>query len=144
MERVLSAGGVVVSRLGVLVVNQNHDSWSLPKGHLDPGETDEQAARREIEEESGINRLKLIEDLGSYERYQIGRGGVGENPKQLKRIRLFLFSTMQLELEPKDPHNPEAKWVPTTEVASYLSHPEDVAFFESIQPKAETLLTTLR
>ena len=31
----------------VLVVNQNHDSWSLPKGHVDPGETAFEAAKRE-------------------------------------------------------------------------------------------------
>ncbi len=33
------AGGIVINRKQeVAIVNQNHDSWSLPKGHMDPGE----------------------------------------------------------------------------------------------------------
>jgi ADP-ribose pyrophosphatase YjhB (NUDIX family) len=144
MEKAYSAGGIVVSSLGVLVVNQNHDSWSLPKGHRESGETDEQAARREIQEESGVSQLDLVEDLGSYERFQIALGGVGENTRQLKSIHLFLFSTVQLELHPEDPANPEAKWVGIDTVPSFLSHPEDIAFFQSVQPRTEALLATLR
>ena len=42
-----SAGGVVLNiNKDVLIVNQNYDSWSLPKGHIDPGETAFEAAKR--------------------------------------------------------------------------------------------------
>ena len=63
-----SAGGVVLNGSGqVLVVNQRGNSWSLPKGHIDPGEDALTAARREIYEESGVSELDLVKELGSYE-----------------------------------------------------------------------------
>ena len=49
------AGGIVINnKKEVVVVNQNHDSWSLPKGHVDKGEDKLTTAKREIFEESGI------------------------------------------------------------------------------------------
>ena len=112
----------------VLVVNQNGDSWSLPKGHLDAGEDELQAARREIYEESGIKELELIKKLGTYERPRIGLSG-GDDSSELKRITLFLFRTTQTELNPRDPKNPEARWVEKTRVAGLLTHPKDKEFF---------------
>ena len=59
-DPVLAAGGVVWRRDGagrievVLVHRPRYDDWSLPKGKLDPGETDEQAAVREVEEETCV------------------------------------------------------------------------------------------
>jgi 8-oxo-dGTP diphosphatase len=59
-ELVRAAGGVVTRRaaddtLEVLVVHRpRYDDWSLPKGKLDPGESDEDAAVREVGEETGI------------------------------------------------------------------------------------------
>ena len=52
-------GGVVLNiNNQILIVNQNHDSWSLPKGHIDDGETKLEAAIREIYEETGIEKPK--------------------------------------------------------------------------------------
>lgn len=129
-----SAGGVVLNPLNeVAVVSQRGDSWSLPKGHIDPGETAQQAAEREIIEETGITQLALIRELGSYERYKIGKGGEGEDTGELKRIRMFFYKTLQQALQPRDAHNPEARWVPIEEVAGLLTHPKDKEFFESIK-----------
>ena len=51
---VRAAGGVVTRRNEVLVVHRpRYDDWSLPKGKVEPGETDQDAARREVEEETG-------------------------------------------------------------------------------------------
>jgi 8-oxo-dGTP pyrophosphatase MutT (NUDIX family) len=56
---VRAAGGVVYSYgpdgvLCILVISDRHGARTLPKGHLEPGESDEQAAVREIAEETGI------------------------------------------------------------------------------------------
>lgn len=57
---VMAAGGVVWRRNGaseievILVHRPRYDDWSLPKGKVDPGETDEQAALREVEEETCV------------------------------------------------------------------------------------------
>lgn len=132
MKKTYSAGGVVLNSKGqVLIVSQNGNSWSLPKGHLDFGETPLEAAQREIYEESGVSHLKLVRDLGSYERYKIGLKE-GEDPSELKTIHLFLFKTDQEVLKPVDPKNPEARWVDKKEVAVLLTHPKDKTFFSGI------------
>ena len=106
---VRSAGGVVLNVRGeVLVVNQNGNSWSLPKGHLEPGEDELAAARREILEESGVGELELVKKLGTYERARIGLHGQ-DDTRETKRITLFLFKTRQTDLKPRDPENPEAR-----------------------------------
>lgn len=129
-----SAGGIVLNPLNeVAVVSQRGDSWSLPKGHLDPGEDARQAAEREIAEETGITQLAFIRELGSYERYKIGKGGEGEDTNELKRIHMFLYKTLQQALQPTDADNPEAKWVPIEEVSKLLTHPKDKEFFEGIK-----------
>lgn len=133
MKRTFSAGGVVVSPSGlVLVVNQNGNSWSLPKGHIDLGEDARQAAAREIREESGISQLEFVKELGEYERYQIGLDG-RDNLNELKNIQMFLFKTDQTDLKPEDPHNPEARWVHPDEVEALLTHPKDKDFFASMK-----------
>ncbi|MBI4098602.1 MAG: NUDIX domain-containing protein [Candidatus Magasanikbacteria bacterium] len=134
-KRVRCAGGVVVNPDGlVLVVNQGGYSWSLPKGHINDGEETLEAAKREIYEESGVNDLELIADLGSYERYRIALDG-GDDLSQFKTIFMFLFKTNQTALAPLDPQNPEARWVPKDEVADLLTHQKDKQFFRSVLSK---------
>ena len=54
-ELVEAAGGLVVRDGRVLLVHRpRYDDWSLPKGKLDPGESFEEAALREVEEEAGL------------------------------------------------------------------------------------------
>lgn len=131
-----SAGGVVVNPEGkILVVNQRGTSWSLPKGHIEKGEDALAAAQREILEESGIDQLEFVRELGSYQRYRIGKGGVGEDTSDLKTIVMFLFRTSETELKPKDPQNPEARWVEKDKVADLLTHPKDKEFFIEIWNK---------
>jgi len=129
MKVTYSAGGIVLNKRGqVLVVNQNGNSWSLPKGHIEKGETALEAAKREIYEESGIQGLFFITDLGSYERNKIGLG-TPEDAAEKKNIHLFLFSTKETELCPKDPLTPEARWVEKENVAELLTHEKDKEFF---------------
>lgn len=140
MRQTYSAGGIVIGLHGkVLVVSQNGDSWSLPKGHIDPGETPRQTATREIAEESGISKLKFIKELGSYQRHKIGKDGKGEDLDELKNITMFLFATYQIALKPADPVHPEARWVRQEEVAELLTHPKDKEFFLRVLPVLQDL-----
>lgn len=132
MTETNAAGGVVIGPQGlIVVVNQNGDSWSLPKGHIEKAETAQQAAEREIYEETGIKRLQYIKELGSYQRHRIGLGGGGEDTSELKTITIFMFTTKQAILQPVDPHHPEARWATLEEVAHMLTHPKDKLFFTS-------------
>jgi len=130
-----SAGGIVLNESGlVLVVSQHGTSWSLPKGHIDPGEDPLTAGRREIYEESGVKELDLVRELGSYGRYRIGLDG-GETKSEYKTIHMFLFKTREKNLKPVDPHNPEARWMDKHKVAGMLTHPKDREFFHSLIEK---------
>ena len=136
-----SAGGVVVGLNGkVIVVNQNGDSWSLPKGHVDEGETALQAAKREIHEEAGVTELELVKKLGEYERPRIGKDGQGDDATEIKQITMFLFTTIQQDLEPIDLGNPQAEWLDIGQVADRLTHQKDKEFYESIQPELTAYL----
>jgi ADP-ribose pyrophosphatase YjhB (NUDIX family) len=133
MIKTHSAGGVVTNSEGkVLVVSQQGTSWSLPKGHIDPGEDALGAARREIYEESGIRDLEFVRELGSYERHKIGVNG-GDDRSELKVITMFLFRTGETLLKPVDADNPEAKWVEKSKVARLLTHEKDKEFFQGVK-----------
>ena len=101
-----SAGGVVLNiNKEILIVNQIYDSWSLANGHIDPGESNLETAKREIYEETGIIDLKLIKYIGEYNRYRIALDG-GNDKTELKTIYIFLFHSNQKDLKPIDPNNP--------------------------------------
>lgn len=137
----VSAGGVVISREGmVLVVNQRGTSWSLPKGHVDPGEEPLQAAKREIMEETGITELHFLQTLGAYGRYKIGLN-TDEEKNEWKVLLFFLFRANKNGLKPRDPHNPEARWVDPDEVEALLTHPKDKAFYKSIRTQINVELS---
>jgi 8-oxo-dGTP diphosphatase len=65
-DQVRAAGGVVMNGNGdvALVYRPKYDDWTLPKGKLEPGESWEDAAVREVEEETGLV-CELGEELGS-------------------------------------------------------------------------------
>lgn len=69
-ERIVerSAGGVVVrvieDRPHVLLIRDPYKKWGLPKGHIEEGEKDAEAALREVQEETGLSDLLLGPDLG--------------------------------------------------------------------------------
>ena len=111
-----SAGGVIVRRetetgriLFAVVREADFASYVLPKGGVDPGETHEQAARREIEEEAGFTDLTLLDDLGT-------RSRLGHNRKYWLTTHYFLFETGQVDAVPTDPIHPQPPvWLPLEE-----------------------------
>jgi len=71
-KRARSAGGVVFRRDGVrpaiLLLRHESGKWMLPKGTIEHGETPEVVALREVREETGISKVRVVADLGE-ERY---------------------------------------------------------------------------
>jgi len=139
-----SAGGVVLNEKGeVALVEQWGNSWSFPKGTREEGEDLRDTARREIAEETGLTELQFRGELGSYERYSIGKDGVGETQEWgSKKRTFFLYTTDHTELRPQDPDGEvtRARWVSLSDIPGLLTHPKDKEFFESVLPKIKAIL----
>jgi 8-oxo-dGTP pyrophosphatase MutT (NUDIX family) len=133
------AGGVIYNpKKGIVLVNQNHDSWSLPKGHVEEHESPKEAAYREIWEETGLNesRLTFIAPLGFYERMRIKKHP-GDND-ELRTITMYLFTTTDEQLIPHSEEITGILWTPIAEAAERLTHPRDKEFITSIASHIET------
>lgn len=141
VKKINVSGGIVINLnlKKLLVVNQAGTSWSLAKGHVDKDETLEEAAIREIYEESGITKLSLHEKLGEYQRYALDIYG-NEDQSEFKTIHIYLFSTRQNEISPEDSLNPSAKWITLEQLENILTHKSDRYF---IQSKRETIFSFL-
>ncbi len=91
-----AAGGVVFNPRGEALLLFRRGSWDLPKGKIDPGETVEQAALREVREETGLQHLEIIKPLPvTYHTYRQGRQRI------LKRTYWFEMKTPDLVLVPQ-------------------------------------------
>ncbi len=81
------AGGIVLGDSGTLAMvwSKNSQAWLFPKGRTEEGETDEETARREITEETGLETLEYLDDLGTFVRP--GTGGAAT-----KEVHMYLFA----------------------------------------------------
>jgi 8-oxo-dGTP pyrophosphatase MutT (NUDIX family) len=118
-----SAGGVVVHDGEVLVIvpvkraADGSPVLGLPKGHPDGDESPEQAALREIKEETGVT-VDLIEDLGEVE-YEYER-----NRRRIpKRVRFYLCEYRSGDLADHDHEIADARWMALEEAVGALTYP---------------------
>lgn len=94
-----AAGGLVYNEEDKILMIFRRDSWDLPKGKIDPGESKEEAAVREVEEETGLTQIKLGPLLGeTYHTYRTKSG-----KRILKRTYWFRMNA------PKQPLVPQAE-----------------------------------
>jgi 8-oxo-dGTP pyrophosphatase MutT (NUDIX family) len=117
-----SAGGVVVRGDAVIVIvpvkrdaNGNR-VLGLPKGHPDGDETPEEAATREVTEETGVT-AELTGELGET-RYSYERKG----RRVAKRVAFFLFEYRSGDVADHDHEIEEARWMPLEEAARALTY----------------------
>jgi 8-oxo-dGTP diphosphatase len=123
---VRAAGGVVWRRRGraleVLIAHRpKYDDWSLPKGKCEGDETDEDCARREVREETGLVCALGPELLTTDYLDQHGRP---------KRVRYWSMTVTKGEFIANDEVD-EVRWLPDEEAAAMLSYQRDVDVLES-------------
>lgn len=118
-----AAGGVVRRDGRIAVVHRpRYDDWSLPKGKLDPGESWEQAALREVREETGLE-CELGKELSSTS-YHDRKG-------RSKLVRYWLMEPVGGEFEPNDEVD-ELRWLTPAEAAGVLTYPRDVELTQEV------------
>jgi ADP-ribose pyrophosphatase YjhB (NUDIX family) len=122
-----SAGGLVLDLAGevprgaLIARTDRHGRllWSLPKGHIEAGETAEQAAVREVEEETGISGTILAE-LGTIDFWFVAEGR-----RIHKTVQHYLMRAVGGELSDADVEVTEVAWVPLPDIAAQLAYPDE-------------------
>ena len=115
-DLIKAAGGVVVRDGRVALVHRpRYDDWSLPKGKLDAGESWEDAALREVEEEIGL-RCRLGEELEPV--------GYSDRKGRAKVVRYWLMEPLAGTFEPNAEVD-ELRWLIPSAAAGLLSYERD-------------------
>ena len=125
-----SAGGIAIhvvagTAFAAVIGRRNRNGkleWCLPKGHVEPGETAQEAAIREVAEEAGV-RADVIQSLGIIDYWF-----TGEDRRVHKLVHHFLLEAPSDALTVEDDPDHEAEvaaWVPLKDLAKKLSYPNE-------------------
>jgi len=125
IEHPVSAGGIVYRRQGedlqvVICWIKERNTWGLPKGTPNPGESVEECARREVREETGLE-VKIVGKVGSI-RYWFVAGGI----RYHKTVHHFLMEPVGGSLDQHDPEFDVVKWATIEEAQRTLTYKNEV------------------
>jgi 8-oxo-dGTP diphosphatase len=130
-DEIRAAGGVLTRRRDgvaevLLVHRPRYDDWSLPKGKADDGEPDEAAARREVQEETGVCP-RLGEELPTA-RYR-------DRKDRPKRVRYWHMTVDHDRPFVPSSEVDEVRWLPFAEAGTLLSYPHDRALLAELDSR---------
>ncbi len=130
MKREYSAGGIVIKDGLVLMIRNaalkdpSKAYWGFPKGHVETGERNEEAALREVREETNIE-VEIVKKLGDSQ-YVFSRSG----EKILKQVVYYLLKYKWGAIQPQDEEVLEVKWFDPKEALTLLTFKKDRDFLE--------------
>src|SRR5712692_9747799 len=130
----VSAGAFILRDVGgelkiALAHHQNSEKeWVLPKDHVEAGESIEQAALREIEEEAGLAAVKLIKHLGSIVRQSVKSNGDIVD-KTIHYYVAYALGQDQLQA-PSDSRFREVGWFSPEQALELIPYEDDRAFLK--------------
>jgi 8-oxo-dGTP pyrophosphatase MutT (NUDIX family) len=121
-----TAGGIVFRRnakkeVEILLIQDAKDRWTIPKGHIEEGESSKQTAEREIGEETGLEKMRVLNWLGKINfRYR------RTNSLVLMTTEIYLVQALgdTDKLQPEDWMN-GIKWFPANEAMDKIEY-EDI------------------
>jgi len=139
VQRAVSAGGIVYrmieSGTEFAVCGRDSDGvWGLPKGTPDPGESLEQTAVREVEEETGL-KVRVVDKIGVIE-YWFSREGV----RYHKWVHYYLMEAVGGDTSAHDVEYDRVEWFPAEVVLKKLTFKNEV----EVAQKALALLEKRR
>jgi 8-oxo-dGTP diphosphatase len=135
-----SAGGVAFRNNGdtveiALIRTSREGRWQLPKGIIDPGETPEQAALREVREEAGIE-CELGEKIDSIDYWYVDRWG-SEPVRIHKFVHFFIMKYDSGDVADHDHEVAEVCWAGLDQAVDLLAFPAEKA----VASKAKEMLS---
>ncbi len=111
--------GLLIGRRDIKDTSREKLLWSLPKGHIEAGETPEQAAVREVAEETGIHS-EISRELGVIDFWFMAGG------KRIhKTVHHYLFREIGGTLTPQVSEVDDVGWFPLEEIISLLAYPDE-------------------
>lgn len=143
MIREKSAGAVVFRKAGqkikYLLLHYESGHWDFPRGHIERGETEQETAAREIEEETGIRKINFVPDfrvsISWFYRRKVGRRTMMSN----KTAVLFLAETKVHQVKISDEHT-GYKWLNFDQAVKELTFAKS----QKILEKADKFLSEKR
>lgn len=122
-----SCGAIVFRIIGgekrfLLIKNKRSANWGFPKGHIEDGETDEDTARREVLEETGV-RIKIIDGFKSKSEYTI-QGRIE------KTVLIFLATTLDTQTIIQPEEIEDYIWLNYESAFKTLNYENDKAILE--------------
>ncbi len=127
IKRIFSAGGIVLKKVSkgpkgpketkvLLTQHSGHKGWEFPKGHIEIGESSEQAALREVEEEAGV-KAEVLEKAGQCQYFYFEEG-----KRVLKTVTFYLMKYLD-EGEATTAYEVADKvWLSASEVEDKLTY----------------------
>jgi 8-oxo-dGTP pyrophosphatase MutT (NUDIX family) len=136
----VSAGGVAHrlddGRIQIVVIKTSAEGrWQLPKGMIDPGETPEIAALREVREEAGI-ACEIIEPLDTIEYWFVGSFD-GPKKRYHKKVHFYLMRFLTGDVHDHDHEVVEARWVRIDEAEEMLAFDTEKGLIRAARGRLE-------
>jgi 8-oxo-dGTP pyrophosphatase MutT (NUDIX family) len=136
-QKETSAGGVVYRLQGgrplFLLIRDSYQNWGFPKGHLEPGERAEDAAMREVREETGLTEVSLRGTLETIDWYFRFRGQLIH-----KVCHFFLMETVIADTSPQ-----HAEGITACTWVDYATATESISYANarSVLRRAQAMIT---
>ena len=125
--REVSAGGVIYRKhadnIEIALIHVRH-RWGLPKGHIEKGERSNEAAVREVREETGLEG-QVRKRLGDIRYSYRHKTATGKPVRIYKRVYFYLLRYLKGDVRDHDNEVDEARWFPIQEALNLLKFPTE-------------------
>jgi 8-oxo-dGTP pyrophosphatase MutT (NUDIX family) len=131
MNKEKSCGIIVFNDDKVLVIKHNKGHFGFPKGHVEPGETEHETAKREVKEETNIDAL-IIDGFRDYITYS-------PKEKVIKDVIYFVGNAVSFDLKNQEKEVSNCLFVPSNEVLDLLTFEDEKNIFKKALTFKENL-----